>query len=188
MFCETFLGGLITFTYGILDKYLSPLFKDEVFGVENKNLLVISSVILLALGILKLVFYIFSGVSTEKNVDFSFELFGSKYDLTGLVDSGNLLKDPMTLKPVIIVKSKVFKGKFKDLASDVLYTSDQELKGRIRLIPVKGFGGNRLLIGIKSEICLKNNNCNSQTVIAIDEEEGSFGGYDALIPSELVSN
>ena len=186
---ETLLGGILTYLYGLLDKYFAPFFEEENFGVENKRLLFFALLILMSIGFIKLMFYVFSGSSSEKSVEISFELLEKKFSLCGFVDSGNLLKDPMTLKPVVIVKAKILKDVIKESTLDLLYTEDERLRGLLRLIPLKGIGGNRILVGMNVDLMLKNKNDSyiTKTVIAIDEEEGNFGGYNALIPSDLIS-
>ena len=185
---ETLLGGLVSYFYNFLDDNFVPLFNEESFGVENKQLLILSMMILLSIGILKLIFFVFSGNIAEKTAEISFTLLDESFNVTGLVDSGNILKDPLTLKPVMIVKYDVIKNKIKDFSSDVIYTSDSKLKGILRMIPVKSLGGEKILIGFKCFITIKGKKhaYGSDIIIAIDEEEGSFGGYKALIPSELL--
>ena len=131
----------------------------------------------------------FSGASSEKYVDFSFTLLGNKVDTSGLIDSGNILKDPMNMLPVIIMKSGVVSEYIADTSINGAYSLPEELKRLVRLIPAKGLGTEKMLLGIRCDIVIKADKANHYTksaVIAFDNEKGSFGGYTALVPSELV--
>ncbi len=183
---ETFIGGLVNWIYNLMDKYIYPNFSENNFGVENRKLLILSVIVLLSYGLLKLLFLIFSGTKSEKNIEFVLHLFGQSEKFTALIDSGNLLIDPMNNKPVILIKKNAVKllGKYKDLPN----CEDENIKKRIRLIPAKGLGVKKILIGIRCDYITLNNDKikYNNTVIALDDEEGTYGGYSALMPSSLA--
>ena len=180
---ETLLGGAVTYLFGFLDKKLYPhLTESDVF---NRRLLTLSIAILLAFGFIKLIFYMFSGAKSEKNVKFTIAINDKLQQITGLVDSGNLLIDNATGSPVIIVKRKHFDF-FKEI-SDFEKSSDEELRKRIRFIPASTVSGKSLLPGIRVDyVIFGEEKTVYNMIIALDENEGSFGGYYALVPAAAV--
>lgn len=186
---ETFLGGFVSFAYSLLDKYLYPMFSNEEFGTENRNFLLLAMIVLMSFGVLKLLFSLFSGTLTEKYAEFSFSLLGKPFKVLGMIDSGNILKDPMNMLPVVILKSQVVKDCIKNASIDNVYSLPEEIKRCVRFIPTKSLGTEKILLGFKTDIFIKghhNKVFKKNAVIALDNEKGSFGGYNALIPTELV--
>ncbi len=183
---ETFIGGLVNCFYGILDNYIYQYFKDSNFGTYNSNLILISVLVLLSYAVIKMLFLIFSGRSAEENKNLSICFLGKKEDVTALVDSGNLLVDPLSGKPVILIKKNMVKL-FSD-CSDIINSNDDEIKKRIRLIPAKGIGSSKIYTGIRCDfIMLEDEKIKYENaVIALDDEEGSYGGYAALMPSSVA--
>ena len=181
---ETLIGGAVSYGYGILDKYLYPGFTEDG-GAENRNLLILALTVLLSFGIIKLLFYVFFGIKSEKNVTFTIVLFGKKQEFSAMVDSGNLLRDPMSSYPVILVKRASFR--LIPSKDDLTSCEDPSVKCRIRLIPAKGIGDNRILVGIRPDYITKENGEKIENVIiAFDNEEGNYGGYSALVPESLI--
>ena len=178
---ETLIGGFVAFIYGVLDRYFYPLFDIGAIGAENKKLIILALLIMIAYGILRLLLIIFSGSTEEANARLSITILGKEATTDALVDSGNLLRDPIDSSAVVIVK----RSAINNIIGSKKITDDERFKTRIRIIPIKTLTEEKILIGIKSDfivICgreLKFEN----TVIAIDEEEGSFAGYSALLPS-----
>ncbi len=181
---ETLIGGFVTFIYGFLDKRFYPIFNEGDIGAENKKLILLALMIMIAYGILRLLLIIFSSSSSEENAKLEICILGKEKCVEALVDSGNLLSDPMDSSPVIVVKRRAI----LDLIGTKNITEDERFKTKIRIIPAKTIVGERLFMGIKSDfIKLADRNLKFEnTVIAIDEEEGTFGGYSALLPSYFL--
>lgn len=183
---ETLIGGAVNFVFLQLDRILPKFFSEAQYSSTNRKFLVTSIIILLSYGIIKLLLLIFEGTESEKNAEVEICIFGKTETVCALVDSGNLLTDPFSGAPVIIAK----RGKVNLLKAygEILRSEDNEIKKRLRLIPAKGIGSEKILVGIRSDyVSLKNSkNRYNDIVIAIDEEEGSFGGYAALIPSSIT--
>jgi hypothetical protein len=88
----------------------------------------------------------------------------------------------MSASPVIIVKKKVIS------LSDVSeIENNASLKTRVRLIPAKGIGGSKILMGLRCDLIRVNGSVSNVNTIAIDEEEGSYGGYYALAPASVIN-
>ena len=178
---ETLIGGFVTFIYSALDQYFYPLFNAGAIGAENKNLIILALLIMITYGILRLLLIIFSGSREETNARIRISILGKEATTDALVDSGNLLRDPIDSSAVVIVK----RSAINNIIGSKKITDDERFKTRIRIIPIKTLTEEKILIGIKSDfIAINDRNITFEnTVIAIDEEEGSFAGYSALLPS-----
>ena len=175
----------ISFLFSVFDKALYPYLEVSEYNSQNREFLIISIIVLLLYGALKLLHLMFSGTSVEKNVEAKICILGNIDTVSALVDSGNLLVDPMSGKPVIIVKDDSIKTivKYNNITE-----YDNMLQAKIRLIPVKGIGGEKILTGIRSDYVSFDGGKTklNDIVVAIDREKGNFGGYAAIVPSALV--
>ncbi len=193
---QILIGGIVTFGYGLLDKYLYMFIYDRVSDEPNRRLLILSVLILLSIGVFKLLLALFSHTQSERQVEVQITLFEGCIEACGLVDTGNLLKEPSGLLPVILLKKSVA----SKLSADIPYSVEdvKNLQGRIAkricLIPVHNIGGGKILVGIRPDtvnISLKNGKRKKNTinaVIAIDTEGGTYGGYEILVPSAALDD
>lgn len=183
---ETFMGGFVNLVYNLLDTYIYPKISSKIFGAENKNILILSLIILLAYGLLKLIFIMFYTSKNEKNLELTIGLKNEEEKIIALVDSGCLVCDPLDSKPVIIAKRNALE--MIEKIGNISEIEDIEIKKRIRVIPIKTMGHEKILIGIRCDYVKIKGEAKKyeNIVIAFDEEEGSFGGYKALVPSALA--
>lgn len=87
----------------------------------------------------------------------NFSINDKKLSITAIIDTGNLLKDPITKMPVVVVESEelvnVFPRNILENISNIINGRDIELgdyASKIRVIPFKSLGKeNGLLLGIK---------------------------------------
>lgn len=181
---ETFIGGFVAFIYSSLDRYFYPLFDSGMVGAENRKLLLLALLIIITYGILRLILIVFSSTKTETNAKIKISILGKETVTEALVDSGNLVCDPIDSSAVVIVK----RSAISDLIGNKCILEDEKLKTKIRIVPTKTVVGEKILIGIKSDyISIEMENLKFEnTTIAIDEEEGTFGGYSALLPSCFI--
>lgn len=101
--------------------------------------------------------------------------------IPSLCDSGSFLTEPISSLPVIIVCERELGEIGAGLREDV----PQGL--RLRLIPVRGIGGERLLRGfIPDGVTVDGREVSA--VIASDNESSDFGGYGGIVPSVLCKN
>lgn len=114
--------------------------------------------------------------------------------IDALLDTGNLVRDPMNMNPVIFIK--------KNVANSILPMSVIELSGldslssefkkRIRLIPITRGGETHVITGVRlDKVIILNEDGGRQEIdatIGIDKEEGTFGGYFALAPYVAFCN
>ena len=183
---ETFLGGFVNLIYNLLDTYVYPNISEAVFGAENRKILFLAVIILLSYGVLKLIFVMLYTSKSEKCIELTVGLNNREEKIAALVDSGCLVCDPLDLKPVIIAKKDSLEI-IKNLGS-IPDCSDTEIKKRMRVIPIKTVGCEKILLGIRFDyIKIKDKKEKYENiVIALDEEEGTFGGYKALVPLAII--
>lgn len=185
---ETLIGGLVSFSYSLLDKYMYPNLREEEMGAENRSVLLLALLVLLAFGIIRIMFLLFSGIKSEKRAEIKICFLGKAVKLLALVDSGNLVRDPMSAKPVIIVKKGAVKHLLGNCESPEV-SEDINVRARVRLIPVEGVGGSKMLVGVRSDFVeLDGGRRISEIVIALDNELGDFGGFNALMPAALLED
>lgn len=121
------------------------------------------------------------GVITDKGA-FVFE---------GIYDSGNLLKDPMSGRAVIVLRKKEMidilpeqlKVSFESEDPSGFSDLDTKAAASIRLIPSSSVGGSRLLMGyLPKRISI--DGIEKNAVLAMGDENG-YDGRAALVPAEL---
>lgn len=194
---EALLGGLVQFLYGVLDKYAYKHIADAFSDVANRRLLILAIVILAAMGVLRILIKIFSARSCEKSVKIEIALLGRRVSFEAFCDTGNFAKDPLDSSPVLFVKYHSVRALFPGIDTDVLLAkrdfeiNDLDLKKRMRLVPVTRGGKTVLLLGVKPDcvhIKTKKGNEEIAVTVAIDNEGGTYGGYEGLIPSAVVGD
>lgn len=197
------LGGLITFAYNFLGSVLPRLLAltDHDPGGGRKTLLflavsaVCATLTLLARRLL-------SFRTQLKSIRVYVNVEGRSGSFDALVDSGNLLTDPISGRKVIVAGLSHLAGVLPEEVAGVIKTRDVNLLDRlsyrnikrVRIIPSRSVGQGRLLIGFipdRIEIQPDQNKSERYTVDAILAFDGDtaadFGGYAAIVPSSLVA-
>lgn len=181
-------GGIITFFYNIVYEYRNIKFFEN--GIKTWMFFAISGIVFLIILAVSHMFrtYMYKrSVCVEVCIDNKTRLFNL------MCDTGNLLRDPYTDLPVIVVKAECLD---KMLGKDGIHRqpekaqSEKVLKYKLRYIPVKTAAGKALLPALKADstyIFNKHGKKNEiQTVLACDAVSGSsYGDYDGLIPYSL---
>lgn len=170
------------------------IIKDGVFvGTYPMKITLIAGII--GFTIIQISFSINKRQIKQKDLICDLEIGINKKSVTvkAYMDSGNVLKDPLTRAPVVIVeKNKI--GKIVDLDKLNIYEDKNQYEGgdelKIRLIPFKSIGSqNGMLIGLKPEYIKINYNENiiekSNVIIALYEKKISKD-YQALIGLEIL--
>ena len=186
------IGGIVSFMYQLMDKYLKNILVESNKSANGKAL-VFSAVILLIIGALRLFIMLFSGSVNEKSVKIRIELNNKSMEIEALVDTGNLVKDPMNMNPVIFIKrsyaEKIFPSEVIELWH--LDSLSTEFKKRIHLIPVTRSAQTHVMTGVRVDKVTVYNGDRAERIdatIVIDKEEGTFGGYYALTPYVAICN
>lgn len=100
--------------------------------------------------------------------------------LTALVDSGNLLRDPLTRLPVIVISRK---------AAAQLIPGLQEFSPGMRLISVRTVASTALMPIFRPDgvrLCLPQGWHTAQAVIGLSPD--GYSGFQALVPQSLTTN
>lgn len=127
------------------------------------------------------------------------ELNGQEAVLRGILDSGNLLRDPMGGRAVICVRGEALKTVLSPslfqvmngLQSDVTALSDTADMRRLRFIPTKTATGERMLMGVRPDrvtvTCQGRRGEERREVDAILAVGAHLpADTDALVPGELI--
>ena len=180
------ISGCVDFIYGVLDRYTKNLFS-EISSPTNRKAIVFSLIILLVIGALRLIIMMFSDALNDKTVRLRIELHGKSIEVDALVDTGNLVKDPMNMNPVIFLKKS---GAEEIIPTSVINLSNidglsSDFRKRIRLIPVSRNSETHVMTGIRVDRVIIINERHEEEInatVVIDKEEGTYGGYYALAP------
>ena len=106
-----------------------------------------------------------------------------------LVDSGNLLKEPISGDPVLIVASSVAPRLPDDVVAYLLNGSGEppsRIAHRVRIIPAKAVTGVGLLRAIRPDELFVNGEKRRAYISLRDAGKGAFGTYDGVIPSSIA--
>ncbi len=185
-FSAFLIGGAVDYFYSLLDRYF-PDYLASISGVENRKILVFSLIILLTIGLFRGVIMIFTGSMEEKILKMYININGKEILLDALVDSGNLVKDPMNMNSVVFIKKHRALSILPENVTEIseLSSINNDMKKRIRLIPVTRCGVTHMMSGVLVDeigFIKENQKRSISATLVIDKEEGTFGGYDALAP------
>ena len=183
---QIIIGGFVYYSYCTLDKFTNTENLENIGG-ENRNLIILSLIVLLSIGVLKLIISFFGSVRSEKSVGLIICHDGKETAVEALVDSGNLAKDPFDKTPVMLINYTTAKEIFGENAclGEKVMSSDYKVKSKIRIIPISFGKVNKILYGIKPDAVYALNGKQREkisVVLAIDEEGGNYGGYAGLVP------
>ena len=190
---ESLFGGGTYLLWEVLDRRLLGHLSGISGGTVNKKMLLFSLLLLLSIGVFKMLVLFFTNNVSEGNLQIEIEFLGKSIKLDAFVDSGNLALDPMDMAPVLLIKPdvarKIFPEELVELHDpDILAL---EVRKRIRLIPATFGGRTRVLTGVKADrvSVIKSGKREPISVtVAIDKEGGSYGGFEALVPSCALDN
>lgn len=116
---------------------------------------------------------------------------GNEREMPALVDSGNLLEEPISGTPVIFLKESAAEA----LPSYLLFAMksgaaalDSVNVGKLRMIPSRTVSGNGILLAaVPEKLSLFTGNVweSRRALIAVDFSDGDYGGFEALVPEIL---
>ena len=189
---ETLIGGVVFFGYSILDKLLYKYIGTNDDGGENRGILIMAIIVLLSIGVFKLFLALFTASERASAVRVIVKESGFEYGFDAFLDTGNLAKDPIDMTPVLFVKGELAKRIFTpDVLKENSFAHSGRYDKKIRIIPTS-FGGTSLVYGIRPDeafvVTKDRTRVSIRVVIAIDKEGGTYGGYNALLPSSAIDN
>lgn len=186
------ISGGVSFIYELMDRYLKDFIINST-GAASRKALVFSLIILMMIGVLRLFIMMFSNSINQKSARILIEIGDKSLGLEAMIDTGNLVKDPMNMNPVIFIKKsyaeKILPNEVIELSH--LDTLTPEFRKRIRLVPVTRNSQTHVMTGVRVDRVMVFNGNSKESIdatIVIDKEEGTFGGYYALAPYVAVCN
>lgn len=213
MFKELVFFYLTSFAFGGCAFALLYFVKPEEILMRNGILIGTYPLKIAILGgivgfiILSISFYILRTKINKKNIncDVNINIEGKKLKVNALIDTGNMLREPITNMPVIIVEKdeltnllpntilqnihNIIEGK---MPSKIYEEENIKYISRLRVIPFKSLGTeNGLLLGIKSDsvIIRRENNeilINDAIVGIYEYKLSRKGQYSALIGLDVI--
>ena len=192
---------LISFTTGGTAIALSYVIQGNKInltdGIVSIEFPILASSIGLIIGIclLRFTFKSIKQKVTKKDIIYDMEIFfrNKKIKIKALLDTGNMLRDPLTQKPVVIATKRCLK---KLIPGEMLVEMESVLggdrigniKNTIKIIPFKSLGNEHgILLGIKSDKVVVDDSEIKDVIIGIYEKEFSkTRRYDALIGIDLL--
>ncbi len=191
-------GGMLTAFYQLLFRFFTdkPDLYQLLSGGDAKAFFFFAAV-LAAISVIGLAERFFSVDKSARSVGVCIRSGRKKITLTGLLDSGNTLRDPLSGKAAIVVNARAVEGV---LPRDVLSLARSgsldpgrlagESRRRIRIVPAESLGGRQLLVGyIPDSVELigeKESYAADAMLVIAGGGEASFNGFSAIVPSALV--
>lgn len=138
----------------------------------------------------------------QAECDIILNLDGKSVTLSGLVDSGNLLRDMLTGNPVIVCSFDKVKSLFDDRMQYILSKKNFEMgfyediinsgfSSRFRLIPFDALGSSGIMTAfVLDSASIKTKNREEKiddVIMAITHKKIASGEFDVLISPELVT-
>ncbi|MBQ8309667.1 MAG: sigma-E processing peptidase SpoIIGA [Clostridia bacterium] len=191
MLTSMLLGGIMTALYSLLNRIDLPLDSLEGDGLSVWSFAILSAIaaLMTARG------GRFLGRSAKTRcITVHATLFGKQITLRALVDTGNLLREPVSGKGVIVADRKTLLAALPRDVAQVLsasdpavWLSDPAVAHRVRVIPIRTASGESLLPAILPETL---HLTEGKTVLPTDhliapaELAASADGFDAVIGAE----
>lgn len=170
------LGGLITSAYGLSGNYSRGTYA-ETDALSFVVICVISAIVALSYGVIcKKPIHI-------RSVEIRVHAKGERFCARLLVDSGNLVTEPFSSLPVIVVSSSCLPPPYDKPESEAFPLP-------IRAIPFSTSAGSSCFFGFRPDkieiIRVAKKPKTIDAYIGIDTERQTYSGYDGLIPTSLL--
>ncbi len=185
------VGGLVSFVWNLLEDAFSDFLIEG--DVVNRKMLFFALIALLSIGVFKMLITVMNTGKIETRIELEISFLNNTCHTEALIDTGNLAIDPLSMKPVLIIKKELAR---KFISEDIIDLKDvdsldKRIKKRIRLIPLTKGGVTHVYIGfVPNGVKLYRNGkiYSADVTVAIDKEGGDFGGFLALMPYSAASN
>ncbi len=156
--------------------------------------------LVLFLGVVLTEFFLKTIISVPKIRECTVDVccFGVKVTASAMVDTGNLVVEPMSGLPVVFIKKSLFLPFEAHLSDIELLSGDisgidrlsPDIRRRARVVSVKRVGETKLLIGtVTSELFVKVKGQKGRkpyrAVVVIEDVE-DYGGFDCIVPQSAV--
>lgn len=136
---------------------------------------------------------------SEQSARFEFVLQGISVSLLGLLDTGNVLLEPLSYRPVVVVDAEAISDLLPEELLSLVYQWDKLgetlldslpdwLASRLTLIPYTAVAGGGMMVGIRPDSCsilVKGSWHPVDAVIGFAPLEFAAGEKFALLPAEV---
>ena len=191
-----FMGGAMTFIYSNLGKYKNYIQAGgAIYTVlDDIPIYVFAAIAAVSVLLSWITGKLFSrkklSAACEAIVDFD----GRKSEIRCLVDSGNLLCDPISGTPVIFIseeEAKIIPNELREAANGKTEGLDFDVIRKIRFIPASTVAGRKMIVAVVPDSvyikCSDGEYAEKKAYICIDSEKNDFGGYGAIVPLSLCT-
>lgn len=186
------LGGMMTALYALLGKMLGTSESAESVLADDAS----ASVFIIAALIAALTSLAYgryrAGRIARKRVSVTIAAFGRGLTVEAMCDSGNMLREPFSGKPVVILSAKrvgsMLPSELAHAACDPtgIAALPDGMLGKIRLIPTKTVTGDGMMLSFTPESISIDGNI-TDAVVALDVNSDGYEGCDAIVGQELLN-
>ena len=180
------IGGLVYFLYSLLARCFEY---QPTAEPQNRKLLILSILIIASFSIIKLISALFARARSGKSAAVSIRLLDKRIACEALVDTGNLLKDPIDSTPVMMITRRIAERIMPHGIPEDVSSVHGELKRYVRIIPITKGKERVMCLGFLpeySEVKVKNRWERVKLIFVIDNDVADFGGFAALIPASVL--
>ncbi len=189
------LGGLMTVLFSLFNKIgLDKLFAGNGTEGESDGGAVWLFALFAGVSALLSLFggKIFRRKSSRQYGRVEITFGGAKIIVAAFCDSGNLLREPISAKPCIVVDKECVMPKLPEGVRDILegkLCGMSNFDGRVRVIPTRTVGGEGLLYALRPErvrLDFGGGFTECDAFVALGEVRGARSDICAIVPAELV--
>ena len=170
------LGGLITALYSLSHSYSNGIYA-ELSATSFASICLLSAVITLAYGL------ICKRKIHTRSASVKIHINGIKIDCNMLCDSGNLVTEPFSALPVIIISHTCLPPPYCDPESELFPLP-------IRAIPFSTASGKSCFFGFRPDrielLTPLKKPKRLDAFVGIDTNSSSYSGYDGIIPACIL--
>ena len=180
------IGGLVYFLYSLLARCFEYKPTAEP---QNRKLLILSILIIVSFSVIKLVSALFARTRSGKSAAVSIKLLDKRIECEALVDTGNLLRDPIDSTAVMIITRSIAERIMPYGIPEDVSSVHGELKKYVRIIPITKGKERVMCLGFlpdRSEVKIKNRWESVKLIFVVDNDVTDFGGFAALIPASIL--
>ncbi len=183
------LGGIMTAIYSMLGRVADSLQLETVDAAPDSSPILFVLIAAVSGGV-SLLYGRFKECG-GRQAEVVIRAFDGEVKLRLLVDSGNLLRDPISGRAVIIVSAEklapILPKTFLSAAEDptAIDWGGMQNAARIRLIPMTGVTGKGMLLGFAPE-SVTSEGREIEVVIAIDPSADRYGDCEGIIPEMIL--
>lgn len=137
---------------------------------------------------------LFARQTAQRFCTLSVRLDGVKWEMEGLCDSGNLLCDPISGTPVIVVDREVWLGSLPQALRRMVESGGREMDvgaqgKRVRIVPMHTAQGSALAVALLPDEVLighKNGKCRAVQALVAPSGQPLPGEICAIVPAALL--